>query len=58
MAREGTLTGGTSLPTREAGYWTRPGLLVCCGAPRRNRTGDPILTIDAPVVHTAVRHRT
>jgi hypothetical protein len=25
---------------------TRPGLLVCCGAPRRNRTGDPILTMD------------
>ena len=29
-----------------------------CGAPRRNRTGDPILTIDAPVVHDAVRHLT
>jgi hypothetical protein len=31
---------------RQAGYWTRPGLLVWCGAPRRNRTGDPILTMD------------
>ena len=30
----------------EAGCWTRPGLLVCGGAPRRNRTGDPILTMD------------
>jgi hypothetical protein len=30
---------------QEAGCWTRPGLLVCGGAPRRNRTGDPILTI-------------
>src|ERR671915_5103 len=26
------------------------------GAPRRNRTGDPILTIDARVVDTAVQH--
>ena len=26
-----------------------------CGAPRRNRTGDPILTIDVPVVHNAVQ---
>src|SRR5829696_6286056 len=43
---DGTLTGGTSLPTREARYWTRPGLLVWGGAPRRNRTGDPILTMD------------
>jgi hypothetical protein len=24
--------------------------------PRRNRTGDPILTIDARVVHNAVQH--
>jgi hypothetical protein len=30
----------------EAGYKTRPVLLVCGGAPRRNRTGDPILTMD------------
>ena len=30
----------------EAGYWTRPDLLVWGGAPRRNRTGDPILTMD------------
>jgi hypothetical protein len=29
----------------EAGYKTRPELLVWGGAPRRNRTGDPILTI-------------
>ena len=42
-----------SLGMQEAGYKTRPELLVCGGAPRRNRTGDPILTIDAPVVHTA-----
>ena len=32
---------------RQAGRRTRPGLLVCGGAPRRNRTGDPILTMDA-----------
>jgi hypothetical protein len=25
---------------------------------RRNRTGDPILTIDAPVVHDAMQHPT
>ena len=31
---------------RQTGCWTRPELLVCCGAPRRNRTGDPILTMD------------
>jgi hypothetical protein len=31
---------------QEAGCWTRPELLVWCGAPRRNRTGDPILTMD------------
>jgi hypothetical protein len=30
----------------------RPGLPFCSGAPSRNRTGDPILTIDAPVVTT------
>ena len=29
-----------------AGLTTRPGLLVRRGAPRRNRTGDPILTMD------------
>jgi hypothetical protein len=28
------------------------------GAPRRNRTGDPILTIDAPVFHNATQHLT
>jgi hypothetical protein len=32
---------------KEAGYKTRPELLVWGGAPRRNRTGDPILTMDA-----------
>jgi hypothetical protein len=31
----------------QAGHRTRPELLVWCGAPRRNRTGDPILTMDA-----------
>jgi hypothetical protein len=31
---------------QQAGYWTRPELLVWGGAPRRNRTGDPILTMD------------
>jgi hypothetical protein len=31
----------------QAGSWTRPDLWVWCGAPRRNRTGDPILTMDA-----------
>jgi hypothetical protein len=30
----------------QAGRWTRPELLVWGGAPRRNRTGDPILTMD------------
>jgi hypothetical protein len=30
----------------EAGQRTRPRLLVWGGAPRRNRTGDPILTMD------------
>jgi hypothetical protein len=39
-------TAVQSLPGMEqAGCWTRPGLLVWGGAPRRNRTGDPILTI-------------
>ena len=37
----------------EAGHWTRPELLVCGGAPRRNRTGDPILTMNLAL--TAVR---
>jgi hypothetical protein len=31
---------------KQAGYKTRPELLVCGGAPRRNRIGDPILTMD------------
>jgi hypothetical protein len=43
---------------QEARGWTRPGLLVCGGAPRPERTGDPILTIDAPVLHNAVLHLT
>ena len=30
----------------QGGFKTRPGLLVWGGAPRRNRTGDPILTMD------------
>jgi hypothetical protein len=38
---------------QEARGWTRPELLVWLRAPRRNRTGDPILTIDALAVHTA-----
>ena len=37
----------------QAGRDTRPGLLIWCGAPRRNRTGDPILTMEPP--GTAVR---
>jgi hypothetical protein len=51
--------------TAVAGSWfcdrsgaTRPDLLVCDGAPRRNRTGDPIPTIDARVVHAAVQYLT
>src|SRR5215218_1620598 len=41
---------------RQAGSSTRPELLVLCGAPRRNRTGDPILTMEPPgtAVRTAV----
>ena len=34
------------LSMEQAGCWTRPVLLVWGGAPRRNRTGDPILTMD------------
>jgi hypothetical protein len=30
----------------QAGCRTRPRLRFWCGAPRRNRTGDPILTMD------------
>ena len=41
---------------QQAGCWTRPGLLVCGGAPRRNRTGDPILTIDGRPVRGTTRH--
>ena len=36
----------SSLGMEQAGCWTRPELLVWGGAPRRNRTGDPILTMD------------
>ena len=45
-----------SLAMRQAGCRTPPGLLVWCGAPRRNRTADPILTMDLAVtaVHTSV----
>jgi hypothetical protein len=42
-----------SLPMQEAGCKTRPVLLVWGGAPRRNRTGDPILTMNLAL--TAVR---
>jgi hypothetical protein len=41
---------------RQAGRWTRPDLLVWGGAPRRNRTGDPILTIDARGVGLTAQH--
>jgi hypothetical protein len=41
---------------KRPGAEPRPEPLVWCGAPRRNPTGDPILTIDAPVVHDAVLH--
>jgi hypothetical protein len=34
------------LGMRQTGCRTRPELLVCGGAPRRNRTGDPILTMN------------
>jgi hypothetical protein len=44
------------LITRQAGCCTRPELLAWGEAPRRNRTGDPILTIDAPTVHDAMQH--
>ena len=44
--------------TRQVACWTRPDLWVCGGAPRRNRTGDPILTIDARRVHNALQHLT
>src|SRR5918999_3288611 len=40
---------------RQAGCWTRPDLLVWGGAPRRNRTGDPILTIDGWAARRAGR---
>jgi hypothetical protein len=46
-------TPSVRLRTREAGRRTRPELLVWGGAPRRNRTGDPILTMEPP--GTAVR---
>jgi hypothetical protein len=41
---------------RQAGCWTRSELVVCGGAPRRNRTGDPTLTMEPPgtAVRTAV----
>jgi hypothetical protein len=41
--------------TRQAGCWTRPELSVLWWSPRRNRTGDPILTMNLAL--TAVRTR-
>jgi hypothetical protein len=38
---------------QQAGYKTHPSLSLCGGPPHRNRTGDPILTIDAPVLRNA-----
>ena len=50
-------SGGCRLSAmRQAAGWTRPELLVCGGAPRRNRTGDPILTIDGRPVRGTMRH--
>src|SRR4029450_9823184 len=45
-----------SLRMEQAGCCTRPVLLVWGGAPRRNRTGHPTLTMDRgpPAVLTAV----
>jgi hypothetical protein len=41
---------------QEAGCWTRPELMVLGWSPRRNRTSDPILTMEPPgtAVRTAV----
>jgi hypothetical protein len=41
---------------QQARGWTRPELLVWGGAPRRNRTGDPILTIDGRPLRETTRH--
>jgi hypothetical protein len=50
---DGTRAESASLAMRQAGRPARPGLLVCGGAPRRNRPGDPILTMEPS--GTAVR---
>jgi hypothetical protein len=44
------------LITRQAECYTRPDLWLWGGAPRRNRTGDPILTIDGRPVRGTTRH--
>ncbi len=42
---------------QQARHRTRPDLLVgLWWSPRRNRTGDPILTIDAPRVHSTTQN--
>jgi hypothetical protein len=46
-------SGCRLLGVQPAGCWTRPELRCCGGAPRRNRTGDPILTMN--LAPTAVR---
>ena len=40
---------------KRPGTGPRPELLVWCGAPRRNRTGDPILTMDRGAHRRAIR---
>jgi alkanesulfonate monooxygenase SsuD/methylene tetrahydromethanopterin reductase-like flavin-dependent oxidoreductase (luciferase family) len=51
-----SLANGSCRPSRHQADRGRtpPELLVWCGAPRRNRTGDPILTMEPP--GTAVRN--
>ena len=56
LASVGEIEGGAA--RQDAAVSSTAAVSLAGGAPRRNRTGDPILTIDAPVVHDAMLHPT
>jgi hypothetical protein len=56
LASVGDIDGGEA--RQDPAISSAEAVSLAGGAPRRNRTGDPILTIDARVVHLTAQHFT